>query len=60
MLDEYTRECLALEVERSITSSDVIGFLDRPIAERGGLTFIHSDNWPEFIAEGRPDASGRP
>ena len=50
-LDEYTRECLALEVERSITSSDVIRVLDRLIAERGGLTFIRSDNGPEFIAK---------
>jgi len=51
VLDEYTRECLALEVKRSITSSDVIGVLDRLIAERGAPAFIRSDNGPEFIAE---------
>jgi transposase InsO family protein len=51
VLDEYTRECLALEVERSITSSDVICVLDRLIAERGAPSFIRSDNGPEFIAE---------
>jgi transposase InsO family protein len=51
VLDEHTRECLALEVERSITSSDVIGVLDRLIAERGAPAFIRSDNGPEFIAD---------
>jgi transposase InsO family protein len=51
VLDEHTRECLALEVERSITSGDVIGVLDRLIAERGAPAFIRSDNGPEFIAE---------
>jgi len=51
VLDEYTRECLALEVERSITSSDVICVIDRLIAERGAPSFIRSDNGPEFIAE---------
>jgi len=51
VLDEYTRECLALEVDRSITSSDVIRVLDRLIAERGAPAYIRSDNGPEFIAE---------
>jgi len=51
VLDEYTRECLALEVSRSITSADVIAALDRLIAERGAPAFIRSDNGPEFIAD---------
>lgn len=51
VIDEYTRECLALEVERSITSSDVICVLDRLIAERGAPAFLRSDNGPEFIAD---------
>jgi len=51
VLDEYTRECLALEVSRSMTSSDVIVTLDRLIAKRGAPAFIRSDNGPEFIAE---------
>ena len=33
--DEYTRECLAIEVERSITSEDVIATLARLFEERG-------------------------
>jgi transposase InsO family protein len=38
-------------VGRSITSSDVIGVLDRLIAERGAPAFIRSLGGPEFIAE---------
>jgi len=49
--DEYTRECLALEVARSITAQDVIRTLGRLFAERGAPRFIRSDNGPEFIAQ---------
>jgi transposase InsO family protein len=48
---EYTRECLTQEVDRSLTSTDVIGVLDRLIAEHGAPDFVRSDNGPEFIAE---------
>jgi transposase InsO family protein len=51
VLDEFTRECLALEVDRSVTSTDVIATLDRLIAERGAPDFIRSDNGPEFVAD---------
>ena len=51
IIDEHTRECLALEVDRSITSADVIDVLDRLIAQRGVPAFIRSDNGPEFVAE---------
>ena len=51
VIDEHTRECLALEVDRSITSIDVIEMLDRLIGERGAPAFIRSDNGPEFVAE---------
>ena len=51
VVDEYSRECLALEVERSITSEEVVKTLDRLFAERGAPRFIRSDNGPEFIAE---------
>ena len=50
VLDEYTRECLALVVGRSLTSHDVIETLDRLIAERGAPRFVRSDNGPEFVA----------
>ena len=47
---EYTRECLALVVDRSLTSRHVIDVLRRLIAERGAPRFVRSDNGPEFIA----------
>jgi transposase InsO family protein len=51
IVEEYSRECLTLEVERSITSENVIKTLDWLFAERGAPRFIRSDNGPEFIAE---------
>ena len=51
IVEEYTKECLALEVERSITAEDVVGTLDRLVAERGAPKFIRSDNGPEFTTE---------
>jgi transposase InsO family protein len=49
--DEFTRECLALEAARSITSRDVIGVLRELFALRGVPAHIRSDNGPEFIAK---------
>ena len=51
VVDEYTRECLALEVERSITAKDVVRTLAALFDRRGELAFIRSDNGPEFIAQ---------
>jgi putative transposase len=51
IVDEYSRECLALETERSITAEDVVEVLDRLFTERGEPAYIRSDNGPEFIAE---------
>jgi putative transposase len=50
IVDEYTRECLALKVDRSITSEDVIDTLAELFAMRGVPRAIRSDNGPEFIA----------
>ena len=51
VLDEYTRECLSLEVDRSITARDVLETLEKLVEERGVPEFIRSDNGPEFIAD---------
>jgi transposase InsO family protein len=51
IVDEYTRECLALKVDRSITSEDVIDTLAELFAIRGVPKHIRSDNGPEFIAK---------
>ena len=50
VLDEYTRECLALVVGRSLTSCHVVGTLGRLVGERGAPDFVRSDNGGEFIA----------
>ena len=51
MIDEYTRECLAIEVARSFTAQDVIGVLQYLFAVRGTPQHIRSDNGPEFVAK---------
>ena len=50
IVDEYTRECLTLKVDRGITSEDVIDTLAELFAMRGVPRAIRSDNGPEFIA----------
>ena len=50
IVDEFTRECLALKVGRSIRSGDVIEVLRELTLVRGVPAFIRSDNGPEFIA----------
>ena len=51
IVEEYSRECLALEAERSITAEDVVETLAGLFAKRGAPSFIRSDNGPEFIAK---------
>jgi putative transposase len=50
VVDEFTRECLALEVERRMTARDVVVILTWLEAKRGAPGAIRSDNGPEFIA----------
>jgi len=51
IIDEYTRECLAILVKRHITSQDVIDQLFELIIFRGIPGYIRSDNGPEFTAK---------
>src|SRR5215208_842202 len=51
VVDEYTRECLSIDAERSITAEDVVDTLALLFRSRGEPTFIRSDNGPEFIAK---------
>jgi putative transposase len=51
ILDEYSRECLAIRVKRKLNSTDVIDILTDLFILRGIPAFIRSDNGPEFIAE---------
>jgi putative transposase len=50
IIDEYSRECLALYVARHIKALDVIDVLSELMLERGVPEFIRSDNEPEFVA----------
>ncbi len=50
ILDEYTRECLAIHVARSISSRQVIAVLEWLFLLRGTPGHLRSDNGPEFIA----------
>ena len=52
IVDEFTRECLALEVSRSLTSGSVIDVLVELFGIRGLPRHVRSDNGPEFIADG--------
>jgi transposase InsO family protein len=51
VVDEYTRECLAIEVERHLRGEDVVATLKYLFELRGAPQFVRSDNGPEFIAE---------
>ena len=50
LVDEYTRECLLLEVERSLKAVDVVELISEVMLIRGVPGHIRSDNGPEFIA----------
>ena len=50
IVDEFTRECLSLKVDRSIRSEDVIDTLAELFSSRGVSQCIRSDNGPEFVS----------
>jgi transposase InsO family protein len=50
VVDEFTRECLALEVARRMTARDVVGILTWLERWHGAPAAIRCDNGPEFIA----------
>ena len=50
IIDEYTRECLAIDVARRLTSEDVLERLSDLFIRRGVPGYLRSDNGPEFTA----------
>jgi putative transposase len=50
VIDEYTRECLAIDVAGAIRSARVIEVLSRLVSLHGAPLFIRSDNGPEFVS----------
>jgi len=50
ILDEFTRECLAIEVARRFNSDDVLATLAGLFVRRGTPAYVRSDNGPELTA----------
>jgi transposase InsO family protein len=50
VMDEYTRESLAIDVARHFSGQDVVELLRYLFAVRGCPAYIRSDNGPEFIS----------
>jgi len=50
VIDEYTRECLAIDVAGSIRSARVIEVLSRLVSFHGAPKYLRSDNGPEFVS----------
>ena len=58
VLDEYTRESLAMDVKRRMNHQNVLDQLTELFVDRGVPEYIRSDNGPEFTAQavlGRTD-----
>jgi transposase InsO family protein len=55
IIDEFTRECLAIRIDRKLNSTDVIDALSDLFILRGVPGHVRSDNGPEFIARAVQD-----
>lgn len=55
VVDEFTRECLALAAGRSMKADDVIDVLEGLMWRHGSPTALRSDNGPEFVARSVQD-----
>jgi transposase InsO family protein len=51
VIDEYTRECLAIRVRRKLNSKDVLMVLSKLFITRGIPDHVRSDNGSEFVAK---------
>ncbi len=51
VIDEFTREALAINVDRCIDADGVVAVLDRLALQRGAPTYVRFDNGPEFVAQ---------
>ena len=56
VIDEFTRECLAIEVDRTIDADRVVAVLERLASERGGPpVYVRMDNGPELASHAIAD-----
>ena len=51
VVDEFTRECLTIEVARHFTGCGVVEVLDELFAIRGRPGYLRNDNGPEFASK---------
>jgi transposase InsO family protein len=51
VIDEFTRECIAIRIDRKLKSTDVIDVLSDLFIPRGVPGHVRSDNGPEFVAK---------
>ena len=51
LIDEFTRECIAIRVRRKLNSRDVLMVLSKLFIQRGVPDYVRSDNGAEFIAK---------
>ena len=51
LIDEFSRECLAIKVDRKLNSMNVISTLTDQFILQGFPVFIRSDNGPQFVAQ---------
>ncbi len=59
IIDEYTRECLAIDVERRLGSENVMERLTELFVQRGTPEYLRSDNGSEFTANAIREWLGR-
>ena len=55
VVDEFTREALAMHVDRSIDADATVAVLERLVAERGSPTYIRCDNGTELTSHALKD-----
>ena len=59
VIEEHTRECLAIHVQRRLRHDDVLAVLTDLFTQRGAPEHIRSDNGAEFTAQAIRDWLGR-
>ncbi|BBX25572.1 hypothetical protein MALV_06970 [Mycolicibacterium alvei] len=50
IIDEFTREALAIHVDRAINADRVVDILDQLVDQHGAPHYVRFDNGPEFVA----------
>jgi hypothetical protein len=58
VLDEYTPECLAIEVARNFRGEDIVAVLDELTAIRGAPAHLQAADGPEMISKVSPEGQG--